>query len=524
MYIRTLQNLSVPDETDAVFVRPQLQRWPSMVMANRTALAQQPHHMQWRDELLSLAGDFTRNVLNQPGSARGPHTVIATGHQAGWHHCGIWVKDVVTAKCAAALSGTGIHLIVDHDSSDTSLYLFCRDAQERHPLGKLEIEANPETLPLELRKSPGIAHIKRFLKTVTQTHPGSFCGTIWSQFIEADGRCIPTFDNIANLITYFTAALNTALNLEMLYLPVSLLSQSSAFVNFAAGIMAEAPRFARNYNDAIKEQIEQVGISPRQTLCPLMADMLTGTFDLPFWLLCPDGTRTTLRLRQNDAFRLVLYNDTISIGDIDTTDVRNAAGQLQQILSSCNCRLRPKAVTLTLFARVFLADWFIHGVGGARYEYITDCLIRTFFGIHALAFGVATMTAALPLPNPASTELSTRSACSRQLRILRYNPETFISSTIRQTEPARSLIGRKIALSRLAADAALPGHKRRKVRSLITRLNAKLLTIAQKNEDTTQLLNKNEKSNNFREYFFGLFDQHKLNEILNAPMFPPGAQ
>lgn len=39
----------------------------------------------------------------------------------------------------------------------------------------------------------------------------------------------------------------------------------------------------------------------------------------------------------------------------------------------------PRAVTLTLFLRLHLLDFFIHGVGGANYEWIGDRLIERFF-------------------------------------------------------------------------------------------------------------------------------------------------
>ena len=41
----------------------------------------------------------------------------------------------------------------------------------------------------------------------------------------------------------------------------------------------------------------------------------------------------------------------------------------------------PGALTLTLFARVCLGDFFIHGIGGGKYDEVTDAIIRDYFGI-----------------------------------------------------------------------------------------------------------------------------------------------
>ena len=38
--------------------------------------------------------------------------------------------------------------------------------------------------------------------------------------------------------------------------------------------------------------------------------------------------------------------------------------------------LRPRALTLTLFARLCVADFFIHGIGGGKYDEVTDRIIR----------------------------------------------------------------------------------------------------------------------------------------------------
>ena len=39
----------------------------------------------------------------------------------------------------------------------------------------------------------------------------------------------------------------------------------------------------------------------------------------------------------------------------------------------------PRAVTLTLFLRLYRLDLFIHGVGGGNYEWIQDRIIERFF-------------------------------------------------------------------------------------------------------------------------------------------------
>ena len=47
------------------------------------------------------------------------------------------------------------------------------------------------------------------------------------------------------------------------------------------------------------------------------------------------------------------------------------------VASSCAAA----ALVTTLFARLVLSDLFIHGIGGAKYDQLTDELIRSFFGL-----------------------------------------------------------------------------------------------------------------------------------------------
>ena len=53
-------------------------------------------------------------------------------------------------------------------------------------------------------------------------------------------------------------------------------------------------------------------------------------------------------------------------------------------------------MTTTLFARLLLADMFIHGLGGGKYDELTDSLMRDFYGIEPPSFLVLTGTLRLP--------------------------------------------------------------------------------------------------------------------------------
>lgn len=59
-------------------------------------------------------------------------------------------------------------------------------------------------------------------------------------------------------------------------------------------------------------------------------------------------------------------------------------------------RILPRAITLTLFLRIYKFDLFIHGVGAANYEWVTDRLIERFFNREAPPYIVVSGTFLLP--------------------------------------------------------------------------------------------------------------------------------
>ena len=57
-----------------------------------------------------------------------------------------------------------------------------------------------------------------------------------------------------------------------------------------------------------------------------------------------------------------------------------AVDQLAE-LAGRGIRIRTRALVTTLFARLLLGDLFLHGIGGAKYDQVTDAIIERFFGL-----------------------------------------------------------------------------------------------------------------------------------------------
>jgi len=113
-----------------------------------------------------------------------------------------------------------------------------------------------------------------------------------------------------------------------------------------------------------------------------------------------------------------------------------------QDLERQGIKIRSRALTNTLFARLFLADLFIHGIGGGKYDELTDEIVRRFYGFEPPGFLVLSATLLLPLPSlPGRPEMCRRLA--RELRDLRYNPQRHLPGNALAEPRVRQLASQK---------------------------------------------------------------------------------
>ncbi len=107
----------------------------------------------------------------------------------------------------------------------------------------------------------------------------------------------------------------------------------------------------------------------------------------------------------------------------------------------------------------------MHGIGGAKYDQLTDAIIYRFFGFPAPAFVLATATAKLPLARP-EIHCARLPELKQQIRRTVYQPERFVE----RTSETETLMQQKAHW----VHASLPRGKRRQRHQEITRLNQAL--------------------------------------------------
>ena len=61
-----------------------------------------------------------------------------------------------------------------------------------------------------------------------------------------------------------------------------------------------------------------------------------------------------------------------------------------------------------MFARMLVGDVFLHGIGGGKYDELTDVLIQRFYSVQPPRYLVLSATLRLPLPHSAVSEADVR--------------------------------------------------------------------------------------------------------------------
>ncbi|UCG49928.1 MAG: hypothetical protein JSU94_09115 [Phycisphaerales bacterium] len=515
-----LREFSLPEHTDIVFLHPEPPGWPPLLARNRQIVESIPGRSKSRQELLAAARSYTERLL---GSARPPPAghidfCAVTGHQAIWHHCGILAKDFAVQKLARTTGGLALHLVLDHDIRDTAMVLPPTDRDRGLRFERVQIESEQMPVPLEFRPPPPKNTLETFIQAVTKTTPASLCGQTWPKCDPLQSTDLSRFANIADFITYCQATLKDALGLgSIVYLPVSNLSRTDAFAAFLCSIILDAEAFAAAYNNAIDKHAAARRGTRRPPIRKLTLDTHGGLIELPFWVVSTDGRRSSLHVRTANAGRVGIGTVSTELANLDPAWLSKNPSRLANTLHKLGHFLRPKAVPLTLFVRLFLADWFVHGLGGATYEPVTDNIIREYYHIEPPAFGVATCTMTLNTRNQPPSPKSPVAQLTRRLRDIRHNPEKYIDRPTLKTAAVASLIGSKRQLVAKATDRSLPGDARSSAYASLVAVNERLFEYARTAADRTErqmaLSHKNalsKKVADYREFFFGLFPQQRL--------------
>jgi hypothetical protein len=375
-----------------------------------------------RGELLKAAVVYTSQYADVDIVPSAGQPLIVTGHQAELFHPGVWLKNFFAARLAHECRGTALNLIIDSD--------LCRGTAIRIPRGT-ENDAYFETISYD-RALAEMPFEERVIADPEEWE--SFGSRVTSALHRrVDNPLIkdwwPTVVTTSRREANLGLAFSQARHQRELYwgsrgleLPQSWICRSEAFRLFALQLFMRAAEFRDAHNRALADYREAHKLKNHAQPMPNLADK-GGWTETPFWLWNSQNPqrrgvyvkRTGSKLEISDLGdqRLVVSLDA------DSALEKLAAWEGQGI------KLRTRALATTLFARLVLADVFIHGIGGAKYDQVTDHICELFFGFSLPRY--ATVSGTLRLPLASSHGVSVPESVLRQhLRQLRFHPEHYL--------------------------------------------------------------------------------------------------
>jgi hypothetical protein len=525
-----------PRSSGETLADPPLHEVPGLAQANARLLSNRSN--SWcglplaslaasaRAELMELArrhtsayrnisdADVSGRVASAPGEPALPHSLILlTGHQPELFHPGVWYKNFVLDRLARSLGATAIHLIVDNDTAGAVSIRVPAGSVAKPHLETVPLDQTTQEIPWEERAIIDGELFASFGERVVQWLKGFVAQPLICEWWPSAVRAAQSAGNLGLALAQARHELEWSWGLKTWEVPLSRVCDSRGFRSFVAGVLAELPRFVEDYNRSLLEYRRVNRIRSHAHPVPQLERQ--GE-----WLEAPCWVWTTANpLRR----RLFVRNSPAGLelgdrGDLRVTvappacDGGEAWHSDLSRLATEGVKLRPRALLTTMYARLVLSDLFLHGIGGGKYDQLTDAIVRRFFGIEPPGFLVLSATLQLPIDRPEVGEEQVRQLNAR-LRDVYYHPDRHVIRTA-ETEPLIETKRRWLA-------AALPRGERRPRHEGIQQANAALREhvvwlrerlVAER--DATALTLHQSRLLGSREFAFCLFPEATLRALL----------
>lgn len=471
----------LPHGHGELLTRPGFAEWPELLVENHERLAVEDARLGGmplarlrlaaRREALAEAAAFTARVAVGVAETSGDTTLVAlTGHQPELFHPGVWIKNFLLDALCEQTGATGMNLVVDTDTFDgVELHAPCLHPQVGRCAQRL-VAGGPDRTYVGTRV-PEVDVIDEFCaggKAMVGPLPAPAIGRHFDEYCACLRSSALETKDLGELLTFARRRYESAAKTGYLELPVSRMAATGSYLRFAAQLLLDSSRFARVHNAELGEYRTRTKTrSQAQPFPDLRTD--GGLVEAPFWFITDSG-RQPVRVEERPG-EIVVYAGAEPVTRA-ATDIESLANALRVAPL-----LAPRALTLTAYARLVLGDLFIHGVGGGRYDAVTDGVIRRYLGIEPPLFVVASMTMYLPLGAHVVTEQEVSSARHR-LHRLEHNPDSMLDELdFDDAEELERAQGLARAKGVLVESIKEPGVDKKVVGSRIREINAELASL-----------------------------------------------
>jgi len=445
--------------------------------------------------------------------------VILTGHQAGFGHAGVFAKTIAADALAAGAGGVTVFLTVDSDVPKSRQLAVPRVEDDQLKRMFVDVPGCDTRLPSEWQPEVGAEEWAGFFARVRSLWSGSG-DSLLQAFVDgwlAAARLKPGFcDGMVGAHAAVEKALGLARTRDV---RASQLCTTPEFRAFVAHLALRAPAFTAHYNQAQLAYRQRYGVRNILRPAPLLHVSPDRT-ELPFWVSRRGQARCRLYVTgHGDAVEFFADDEPIAL----LPESRLACAEYHTDpwpIEADGWHIRLRALTLSAFARLLLADLFIHGIGGAKYDRMTEDFVQHFFGVELAPMCCVSATMHLPLPQNGVSQGDVRAA-RRASRDIRYNPQRYLPNP-----PGDLLRRREELIQESAALKATRSHDhaaRARVFQEIRRLNDQLLRCdPARADDFNQRVGwleeqwRQDRIALDREYFFALHRRSDMERLVQG--------
>jgi hypothetical protein len=449
-----IAKLHAPQASGATLVEPPASLAGEIAAANQQQLQTTNYDVQGRPlaqlandarcELLAAAKRYTKAYrdVDVPCSAR---FAFLAGHQPEMFHPGVWFKNFLLADLAKQHQAVAVNLQIDSDALKGTAARVPGGTLEQPRIEAVTFDRATSNEPFEQRAILDPARFESFGQRATaqlrQLVPDPLVNEYWPLAVARSKET----NNLGACIAQARHQLEGRWQLQTLEVPQSQVCDLPAMRWFIAHLLAHLPRLWDIYNSALLEYRHEHKVRSAAHPVPELA-AVDNWLEAPLWIWSIDDPRRRRLFVKSQNDELILSDRAQFTGRLTITADDSAETAIAQLaeLSKQGVRIRTRALITTLAARLLLGDLFIHGIGGAKYDRLTDRILERFFGIEPPGYLMASGTLRLPVAQR-SSDGKLRDLRHR-LRELDFQPERFLA------DGANASIDSSAALVQLIAE------------------------------------------------------------------------
>lgn len=479
-----------------------------------------------RHRAVQLAIEYTSSYRDLPKFPTDVASIpmVMGGHQPELFHCGVWFKNFLLSRLGKITGAIPIHFIVDNDlcrgAGITVPTLQSGDATNRF----VHFDVASDGMPWESRRlmdrSCWESFPKRVLQTIAPLQQAPLIDTYWRHVLAMQSDA-----PIGIQLSQARHLLERDMGLESLEVPLSRLVNTPEFAEFSLYLIDHLASLHEIYNAELDRYRKSHRIRNHAQPLPNLTQ-IDGWMEAPFWCYTNNTERRSLWVQ----FRpeaIVLSDLNGWEATIQRSGQNGSAVEQWLAILHRGIFLRPKALITTMYVRLMISDLFVHGIGGGKYDQITDRIVHRLFGIEPPPMLVASATMRLDfkelpdgLRGPVESQIQ---AAEKLINVLATNPEHVLqrnpeSLSLDQQQMLASLATQKVQMLGTMPDK---GEKwewhiaMKKLKQQMTDL-ARPAIESQKSklEQLNKLLSQQNLLNS-REYSFCLFSAEQIMSGLN---------